>query len=70
MRTVSVGRGVTVTPLGLGGSQFGNLGRITTDEQCADAMDKAWRGGVRYFDTAPHYGLGLSERRFGRLLGE
>lgn len=70
MRTVPVGRGVMVTPLGLGGSQFGNLGRITTDEQCADALATAWRRGVRYFDTAPHYGLGLSERRFGQLLGD
>jgi D-threo-aldose 1-dehydrogenase len=68
MRTAQVGRGVTVTSLGLGGSQFGNLGRATTDDECAQAVDRAWHGGVRYFDTAPHYGLGLSERRLGKLL--
>src|SRR6187455_1467617 len=68
MHTTEVARGVTVTSLGLGGAQFGNLGRATTDEQCASAVDSAWRAGVRYFDTAPHYGLGLSERRLGKLL--
>src|SRR6187397_393982 len=70
MHTCEVARGVPVTSLGLGGAQFGNLGRVTTDEQCAAAVDRAWRGGVRYFDTAPHYGLGLSERRLGALLRE
>ena len=68
MDSVAIGRGVSLTTVGLGGSQFGNLGRVTTDEQCAEVVDAAWRGGVRYFDTAPHYGLGLSERRLGALL--
>jgi D-threo-aldose 1-dehydrogenase len=31
-------------------------------------IDAAWEGGIRYFDTAPHYGLGLSERRLGEAL--
>jgi D-threo-aldose 1-dehydrogenase len=66
--SVAIGRGVSVTTVGLGGSQLGNIGRVSTDEQCAAAVDAAWRGGVRYFDTAPHYGLGLSERRLGALL--
>ena len=70
MDTTQIGRGVAVSSLGLGGSQFGNMGRVTTDEQCAAAVDTAWRSGVRYFDTAPHYGLGLSERRLGELLRE
>ena len=70
MHTTQVGRGVEVSSLGMGGSQFGNMGRVTTDEQCAAAVDVAWRAGMRYFDTAPHYGLGLSERRFGELLRE
>jgi D-threo-aldose 1-dehydrogenase len=69
MHETDIGRGVTVTSLGLGGSQFGNLGRVTTDEQCADAVATAWAQGIRYFDTAPHYGLGLSEKRLGALLG-
>ena len=38
------------------------------DEEVASAVDAAWDAGIRYFDTAPHYGLGLSERRLGALL--
>ena len=68
MKRVAIGRGVSLTAVGLGGAQLGNLSRVSTDEQCAAAVDAAWRGGVRYFDTAPHYGLGLSERRLGALL--
>ncbi|PKQ27017.1 MAG: aldo/keto reductase [Actinobacteria bacterium HGW-Actinobacteria-4] len=68
MRSVDIAGGVTLTELGMGGSQLGNLGRESSDEQCAAAIDAAWQGGVRYFDTAPHYGLGLSERRLGTLL--
>jgi D-threo-aldose 1-dehydrogenase len=54
--------------IGLGTSQFGNLYRETSDEEVSSAFDAAWRGGVRYFDTAPHYGLGLAERRLGQQL--
>jgi D-threo-aldose 1-dehydrogenase len=39
-----------------------------TDDDARAAVDAAWDGGVRYFDTAPHYGLGLSERRLGAAL--
>ncbi|MEO5534877.1 MAG: aldo/keto reductase, partial [Pseudolysinimonas sp.] len=52
----------------LGTSPFGNLFRETTDAATSAATDAAWSGGVRYFDTAPHYGLGLSERRLGVAL--
>lgn len=62
------GSDVPVTRLGMGCSQFGNLNRVTTDEVCQAAVDAAWDAGIRYFDTAPHYGLGLSERRLGRAL--
>lgn len=61
-------RGVTLTELGLGAAQLGNLYRETTDEEAADTIDEAWGAGIRVFDTAPHYGLGLSERRLGVLL--
>src|SRR4051812_41204742 len=61
-------QGLSVTELGLGASQFGDLYRETTDAECEAAVDAAWDAGIRYFDTAPHYGLGLSERRLGRLL--
>lgn len=57
-----------LTPLGVGGAQFGNLYRETTDEATSAAVDAAWAHGIRYFDTAPHYGLGLSENRMGRAL--
>ncbi|SEE51680.1 aldo/keto reductase [Jiangella alba] len=59
---------VALSKLGFGAAQGGNLYRATSDEEFADAVDAAWRAGVRYFDTAPHYGLGLSERRLGRAL--
>lgn len=59
---------VLVTELGFGGGPAGNLYSDTTDEQAAAAMDRAWAAGIRYFDTAPQYGLGLSERRMGAAL--
>ncbi|MCC9136060.1 aldo/keto reductase [Pontibacter silvestris] len=55
-------------PFGLGGVAIGNAFRPTTDEQAQEAMEGAWAAGVRYFDTSPWYGLGLSERRFGHFL--
>ncbi|SCF04722.1 D-threo-aldose 1-dehydrogenase [Micromonospora matsumotoense] len=59
---------VRLTELGFGGAQGGDLYRATTDEGFAAAVDTAWAGGLRYYDTAPHYGLGLSERRLGAAL--
>jgi D-threo-aldose 1-dehydrogenase len=59
---------VLVTELGFGGGPAGNLYTSTTDEQTVAAMERAWAAGIRYFDTAPHYGLGLSERRIGAAL--
>ncbi|ROP49171.1 MULTISPECIES: aldo/keto reductase [unclassified Rathayibacter] len=61
-------RGPALTSLGFGASQFGNLFQETTDEASNEAVSRAWDAGVRYFDTAPSYGLGLSERRLGRAL--
>ncbi|MBM0274550.1 aldo/keto reductase [Micromonospora tarensis] len=61
---------IRLTELGFGAAQGGNLYRATTDEEFAVAVDAAWAAGVRYFDTAPHYGLGLSERRLGVALRE
>lgn len=54
--------------LTLGGAQLGNLGRAITDDQARQTVDAAWDAGIRAFDTAPHYGLGLSERRLGDAL--
>ncbi len=56
------------TELSLGCAQLGNLYRAITDEQARATVDTAWEQGIRYFDTAPHYGLGLSERRLGSAL--
>jgi D-threo-aldose 1-dehydrogenase len=60
--------GVRVTELGLGGGPLGNLFEEVADDTALATVDAAWAAGVRYFDTAPHYGLGLAERRLGRAL--
>lgn len=54
--------------LGLGCASHGNLYRPVPEEVAWESLDEAWRLGIRYFDTAPHYGLGLSERRLGSYL--
>jgi D-threo-aldose 1-dehydrogenase len=54
--------------LGLGCAQLGNLYRAMSDESAYEIVDEAWAQGIRYFDTAPHYGLGLSETRLGVAL--
>ncbi|QUC59424.1 aldo/keto reductase [Streptomyces sp. A2-16] len=59
---------VAVTELGFGASVIGNLYRLTEAHVASAALDTAWDAGIRYFDTAPHYGLGLSERRLGAAL--
>jgi D-threo-aldose 1-dehydrogenase len=56
---------LAVTALGLGGGALGNLYAAMSDENALATIDAAYRGGVRYFDTAPLYGYGLSERRVG-----
>ena len=63
-----VGSQVQVTELGFGAAGLGNLQTAITDADAAQAVDQAWTEGIRYFDTAPHYGLGLSERRLGAAL--
>ena len=60
----------TLGTLGLGTAPLGNLYRTIDDERAAQTLDTAWSGGIRYFDTAPHYGLGLSERRLGAFLAD
>lgn len=62
------GSSVRVTELGLGTAQLGDL-FVPMDQDTADAIvHTALSEGIRYFDTAPHYGLGLAERRLGRAL--
>ncbi|MEU9287987.1 aldo/keto reductase [Streptomyces sp. NPDC048275] len=60
--------GIAVSPLSFGAAGIGNLFTAISDEQAYEAVDAAWSGGIRYFDTAPHYGIGLSERRLGAAL--
>ncbi|WP_394551569.1 aldo/keto reductase [Agromyces sp. MMS24-JH15] len=57
-------------PIGFGAAPIGNLYRVVSDEGARAALDAAWDAGIRYYDTAPHYGLGLSERRLGAFLRE
>jgi len=54
--------------LGFGGANLGNLFTAMSDEQAHAVLEAAWKHGIRYFDTAPHYGLGLAERRLGAFL--
>jgi D-threo-aldose 1-dehydrogenase len=69
MRRRSVARtSVELTALGFGASVIGNLYRTTSAADASAAVDAAWDAGIRYFDTAPHYGLGLSEQRLGAAL--
>ncbi len=54
--------------LGFGGAPMGNLFEALSDANAQQVLSAAWRDGCRSFDTAPHYGHGLSEQRMGALL--
>ena len=56
------------TVLGFGGAPLGNLYAPISEETAAATLNAAWDAGIRVFDTAPLYGVGLSEERFGRVL--
>jgi D-threo-aldose 1-dehydrogenase len=60
--------GVEVTELALGCAAIGNLYTEVDEATAAATVDAAWDGGIRLFDVAPHYGLGLAERRLGAAL--
>lgn len=70
MRTFTTRRGANLefTTLGFGSAPLGNFLRAFTEEECDRTIGRAWNAGLRYFDTAPLYGLGLSESRVGRML--
>ena len=63
-------RGVELqfTELGFGGAPLGNLYRPMTEKEARVTLDAVWATGCRYFDTAPLYGLGLSETRLNGFL--
>lgn len=60
--------GLELPQLGFGGAAFGNIFNVIPDAQADATMDAAWDSGVRYYDTSPWYGRGLSEHRIGRGL--
>ena len=60
--------GVALTNLGFGGAPLGDLFEILSETQAQSTLQAAWDAGLRYFDTAPFYGYGKSEHRFGHFL--
>ncbi len=62
--------GLRVAPLSFGAAAIGNLFTAVDDVVADEAVRTAADAGVDYFDTAPHYGLGLSERRLGAALAD
>ncbi|WP_448663894.1 aldo/keto reductase [Sphingomonas sp. CJ20] len=67
-RPALLDRLATSGPFGFGASTLGNLYRAIDEAAALATVDAAWDHGVRYFDTAPFYGFGLSERRLGDAL--
>lgn len=55
-------------PLGFGGAPLGNMFGRVSDLDASATLEAAWNAGIRYFDTAPEYGPGVSEHRFGHVL--
>lgn len=69
MRTRLLGRsGLALTEIGYGASPLGNLYREVSDARAAEVLHAVWDSDIRYFDTAPYYGLGLGEQRVGAFL--
>jgi D-threo-aldose 1-dehydrogenase len=60
--------GVPLSQLGFGGAGIGELFVKVDEATAAATLAAAWDEGIRYFDTAPYYGSGLSEIRTGRAL--
>ena len=62
------GTGLRVSQMVFGGAPIGGLYEPVSEEAAAQALEAAWAAGIRAFDTAPHYGVGVSERRIGAFL--
>jgi D-threo-aldose 1-dehydrogenase len=60
--------GAVVSKLGLGTAQLGGLYSSVSDDEGQALIDSAIESGIHYFDTAPHYGKGVSEKRLGKYL--
>lgn len=69
MRERRIGRTkLSVTEIGIGGAAIGGLYRESRFDDAMAMLEAGWQAGARYFDTAPFYGFGLSERRIGDFL--
>lgn len=66
--TTRAGRTLAFTTLGFGSAPLGNFLQPLDERECDATVEAAWRSGLRYFDTAPFYGLSLAEQRVGRVL--
>ena len=62
------GASINFTELGFGAAPLGNLYKATSEKDAQATLEAAWTQGVRYFDTSPLYGLGLSETRLNHFL--
>lgn len=60
--------GLSLTRLGMGTAPLGNLYRAISEADAQEVLNRAWEAGVRYYDTAPLYGFGLSETRLNHFL--
>lgn len=60
--------GLTITNVGFGGAPLGNLFESIPEQVVRNSLTGAYEAGIRYFDTAPLYGFGLSETRYGDVL--
>ncbi len=60
--------GFDITDMGFGAAPIGNFLRPIPEAEAGAMVERAWEAGMRYFDTAPYYGHGLSELRLGHYL--
>jgi len=65
--TAPSGATIEFTEIGFGGAPLGNLYRAITEKEAQDTLNAAWKAGIRYYDTSPQYGLGLSETRLNHF---
>lgn len=59
---------IRMARLGMGGAPLGNLFEPVSEADAQASLQAAWQAGIRHFDTAPHYGAGLSEHRMGTAM--
>lgn len=64
------GASISLTEMGMGTAPLGNLYRPLSEKDAQSTLEAAWKAGIRYFDTAPFYGLGISENRLNPFFRE